>query len=59
MDNRTLVTRNLGRVLVKNYQDKRLSTSPKNSAALEIRSADPIRAADKNRTTLQNFIAQA
>jgi hypothetical protein len=59
MDNRHLVTRKLGGVPSKNHHGDLISTAPKKSAAQKLGSAEPIRAADTNRTTLQNFTAQA
>jgi len=55
MDNQHLVTRKLERVPSKNHHGDLISTPPKKSAAQKFRSAEPIRAADTNRTTRTNF----
>ena len=53
MDNRTLVTRHLGRVPSKNHQGSKNLIS-KFSAAQKFNATSPIRAANTNRTTFAN-----
>jgi len=55
MDNRHLVTRQLGRVPSKKHQGLLKSTGPAKSAAQKFRPAGPIWAADSDHTTFQNF----
>jgi hypothetical protein len=55
MDNRSLVTRQLGGVPSKNHHGDLKSTPPKKSAAQKFRPAGPIRAKDTNRTTRINI----